>query len=271
MLQTMTEIEQVVYNHPKARFAEGQMRNSTAFNLGILVGLIVAVIALLSLIFFWQIAFVPEVPASAPAGTSQLQTDLQDQVNNLSRRVDKLSNDQAFNLRDIAWKMDQKLYILAGLAFVISAIATFFGYRTYKDLDETIREKANSTIQKELYQLDPTNIPIHLQSGQGMEAVHRRLQLSGLKDISFYDRLDKHCLNGITIFAVLNEDAQKRFRDFIEAYNPDPFTAAYILYGPQGSVAKETLECYENLVTANFPATVASMVLVVGRGLKPSK
>lgn len=103
-----------------------------------------------------------------------------------------------------------------------------------------------------------------------MEAIHRRLQLSGLKNITFYNRLDKHCLSGITIFAVPDERAQERFRSFIEIYNPDPFTAAYILYGPQGSVNKETLECYENLVTANFPATVASMVLVVGRGLKPT-
>jgi hypothetical protein len=247
------------------------MNTRSGFLVGILTGLILASAILVGLIIFWRTVPVPVVVASAPGSSPSPQTDIKVQVDGLSQRIDRVENDQAFALRDAAWKMDQKLFYLGGWAFLIAALAAFFGYRTYKDLDGAIREKANGIIQKELYQLDPTNIPIHLQSGQGMEPIHRRLQLSGLKNISFYDRLDKHCLNGIIIFAVADEQARQRFREFIETYSPDPFKAAYILYGPQGSVDRETLESYENLVTANFPATVASMVLVVGRGLKPDK
>lgn len=247
------------------------MNRSVMFTLGILVGLLLASLAVVGAVFLWQITFVPQMPTSTPSVLAQQQTDLQTQLDELTRRVDKLENDQAFNLRDIAWKLDQKLFVLAGLALAISGIAAFFGYRTYRDLNETIRDQIKSTLEKELYQLDPTNIPIHLQSGQGMEIIHRRLQLSGLKNISFYNVLDKHCLDGITIFAVPDQGAEERFRDFIETYNPDPLTAAYILYASPNSVSKETLGWYENLVTANFPATVASMVLVVGRGLKPRK
>jgi len=242
------------------------MNNKITFRLGALVGFCAAAIFLVIAVWVWQFVFASALPvyqSTAPQPSAN-PADLPE----LTNRVDKMENDLAFTLRDVSWKMDQKLLVFTGMAALISGIAAYLGYKNFKDLDETIKGKISSTLEKELYQLDPTNIPIHLQSGQGMESIHRRLQLSGLKNLSFYERLDKHCLDGITIIAMPDVDAQKKFRDFIEVYNPDSETAAYILYAPPNSVSKETLDCYENLVTANFPATVVSMVLVVGRGLK---
>jgi len=243
------------------------MNNKIVFRLGALAGFGVAAIFLVIAVWVWQFVFASALPVyqSTVPQASANPSDLPE----LTSRVDKMENDLAFTMRDVSWRMDQKLLIFSGVASLISAIAAFLGYKTFKDLDETIKSRINSTLQKELYQLDPTNIPIHIQSGQGMENIHRRLQLSGLKNLSFYERLDKHCVDGITILAAPDESAQKKFRDFIETYEPDPQAAAYILYAPPGSVSAETLNCYENLVTANFPATVVSMVLVVGRGIRP--
>src|SRR5574341_1414776 len=125
------------------------MTTRTAFSLGILAGLILASVILVGFIFFWHTALVPVINSSPPSVSTQPQTDIQTQVDELVGRVDKLENDQAFTLRHIAWKMDQKLLILGWIALGISFIAGFLGIKTYSELDGTIREKVNSTLEKE--------------------------------------------------------------------------------------------------------------------------
>jgi hypothetical protein len=254
------------------------MKTSAAFSLGALSILVLVTLMLVLSVFLWQVNFVPPLPAPSPNGAPQSQqSDLQTQVDELTQRVDKLENDQAFNLRDIAWKMDQKLFILVGLAFVLSGIATFFGYRTYKDLDQTIKDKVNATLDKELYQLDPTLLTIHVRETRGLESVWRRLELTGLENLSWYGGFDdghiKALLKGVTVVPIENDNDEKEFRRFLKTYRGklSPIKAAFILYSPRHKVSQETLDAYDNLVTANMPATVASMVLVVGRGLKPPK
>jgi hypothetical protein len=253
------------------------MKATTDLKLGIVIGLIIAALALVLAIFLWQIMLIPAMPVSAPAAGSQTQTDVQAQVDQLSSRVGKLEKDQAFNLRDIAWRMDQKLLILSGIALAISAVATFLGVNTYKDLDEKIRAKVDSTLLKELYQLDPTFLVIRLREGRGLEKVRERLKLFGLQNLSGYggfsDGHAKALLQGVTVVPIESAEDEKEFREFLKAYEGqlDPTRAAFILYAPGYSVSKETLGAYPNLVTANMPATVASMVLVVGRGLKAPK
>lgn len=60
---------------------------------------------------------------------------------------------------------------------------------------------------------------------------------------------------------------EAQFRSVMKKNKFDPARTAFIIY-TTGKISGETLNCYENLVTANMPPTVANnMVLVVGRGL----
>lgn len=246
------------------------MKTKTAFTIGILAGLFIATVFAIGLIFFWQITYAPSAHNSTLPGGTQSPSALQTQVDELVQRVDNLENDQAYMLRDIAWKMDQKLFMLAGIALTISAAAAFFGYRTYKDLDGTIKAKVNATLEKELYQLDPTMLRIWIRKEDGMEKIRRRLELSGLQNLYWFNDFGKHNRKGVTIIPVNNPDAEKEYVQAIKNLKPDPTQAAFILYAPQKGyfIAPETLDAYENSATANMPSTVINAILAVGRGLK---
>ena len=260
------------------------MKSGIAFGGGVLVGVVISIVAA---IIVWQNFLLPASPSSyLPA--AQSPADLQSQVDDLARRVDKLETDQEFSLRDIGWRMDQKLYLLGGIALIISAIATFFGWRTYKDLDGVIREKINTTLEKELYQLDPTNLPIRLVVNEDMptetDRIWKRLGLTGLQNIEKVSHLDKKCRRGVTILLIKEKEQEKKFADWLNAHRIledgketkerylDARKAAFVVYTPPSKwLDDDTLGAYDNLATANMPPTVASMGLVVGRGLKNSE
>jgi hypothetical protein len=247
------------------------MNTRTAFSLGLLVGLILASAMLVGVAFFWQAALVPVIASSPPAASTQTQADINDQINELNSRVSQLESDQAITLRDIAWKMDQKLLILGWTALFISFIAGFLGIKTYGDLDRTIREKVNSTLEKELYQLDPTMLRILIRKVDGMDKVWRRLELSGLQNLRWFDDYGKLNQRGVTIVPIRNKDDEKEYVKAIKSLKPISAKAAFILYAPEKGyfVDPKTLDVYENVSTANLPSTVINAVLAVGRGLKP--
>ena len=111
--------------------------------IGVAIGLAVATLIFIGSIIFWSSIFRPVSPITTTVITTpQSPADLQTQVDSLTRRVDKLENDVSFNLQDMAWKTDQKLLILSFVALVISSFAGFLGFKTYSDLNKTIRTAA---------------------------------------------------------------------------------------------------------------------------------
>lgn len=184
-----------------------------------------------------------------------------------------------FTLRDIAWRMDQKLLIVSWGALGISAIAALLGVQSLNDLRKMAKEKLQEAFDKAMYAVNPANIPVYLPVNKNMDVIQRRLQLSGFKKVSYYTDLDHVPTQGVIVVRMTSAqktDATKeneiakleaQFRAFIKKNTFDPTQVAFIIY-TTGKLSAETLNCYENLVTANMPPTVANMVLVVGRGLK---
>ena len=244
------------------------MNNKTSFWLGALVGLFFAAILLGIAILSWQFVVASALPpyASTAPQSSGNPADLPE----LTGRVEKLENDLAITLRDVAWKMDQKLLILGWTAIFVSFLAGFLGIKTYNDLDRTIRERVNSTLEKELYQLDPTMLHIWIRKEDGMEKIRRRLELSGLQNLHWFNDFGKNNKRGVTIVPVNDLEAEKEYVKAIKSLKPEPTQAAFILYAPQKGyfVAPNTLDAYENSAAANMPSTVINAILAVGRGLK---
>ena len=254
--------------------------------IGVLFGFLITSIILFGVIWFWELKFpLPyrisqpvTQPASTPADNGEL-----------TARVENLENDQNFNLKAFEWKLDQKLLILGWVALFISFAAGFMGIKTYKDLDKVIKEKVDKSLEKELYQLDPTNLPIHLYKGRvdrtqskiktdakttardEMTKIADRLSLTGLQNVGGIKRLDKVSRKGITVIPIDSVGDEEEFVKFVsnKQNELDYRKAGFILYAPDGyRVDKKTLNAFQNVVTANMPPTVANMVLVIGRGMK---
>ena len=259
------------------------MQSRISFWLGILVGIAIAALILVIGIGLWQFIAVSALPAytSSVAQPTSHPADLPE----LTSRVEKMENELAFTLRDIAWKMDQKLVVLGWTALLISFVAGFVGIKTYGDLDKVIKERVNQTLEQSLYQLDPTNLPIRLVVNEDMpietERIWKRLGLTGLQNIEKISHLDKQCKKGVTILLIKEKDQEKKFFNWLIAHRIlengketkerylDAQKSAFVVYTPPSKWLEDnTLGVYDNLATANMPATVASMVLVVGRGLK---
>lgn len=257
------------------------MKERFKLAIALLAGLAFAAAALLLLIFFWgryyPLPYSLLTPVIQPAGTPA-------DLGELTARVKNIEDNQAYNLKVFEWKLDQKLLILGWVALFISFLAGFMGLKTYNDLEKVIKERVNTVLEKEIYQLDPTNLPIRLVKHETMtgqtEAIWKRLELTGLKNIEKIDHLDKSSKRGVTILLIDGKEEENKFAGFLKAHKIierktskerylDPQKAAFIAYTqPSKWLDDKTLSEYENLATANMAATVASMILVVGRGLK---
>lgn len=253
------------------------------FQVGLLFGLAISVLILFSAILLWEKLYPLPYRISQPV--TQFASTPAD-TGELTARVENLENDQNFNLKALEWKLDQKLIIIGGVAFFISLAAGVVGIKSYNDLDKVVQEKVGREVDKALYQLDPTNLSIFVpeldnpQNKHEMEKVWDRLDLTGLNNLNWYRGFEsgrvKRLFNGVTIVLVQSKEDEGKLVAFLKRHKKqlDPRRAAFILYAKGYQVSSETLEAYENLVTANMPVTVANMVLVVGRGLSsafPSK
>ncbi|RPH59582.1 MAG: hypothetical protein EHM81_07925 [Chloroflexi bacterium] len=266
------------------------MEGKVTKSLNVLFGLLVVSILFFAGIFLYDIVYVNHAPY--PTTPPAPVTDVDIRVQTLESNLDYLQ-------RDLVFRLDQKLYYFGGIALIISGIAVFFGWKTFKDLDTLIREKVQNSLDKALYQLDPLNLrvwlisydrPVELKGDfildekgnptrekeiipgnvkEEMEKVNKRVILTGFKPRRL-KTLGKNNYDGVTIVPVFDVQMEQDFRDFIndnqEHLNPQ--YAAFILYTRDHMVSQtKTLDLYANLATANMLPSVASMILTVGRGL----
>lgn len=248
------------------------MKNNADYLRGLFTGLVIFSIVLILAVFAWKWLY--PIPYQNPPRSVQPASSPVD-LGELTARVENLENDQAYTLRNLEWQLDQKILILGWLALAISVVAGFMGVKTYNDLDKVIRQKVNTTLENELYQLDPANLTVRLPKGHpDTPLIRKRLELSGLHNLTDYLELNKQCLRGLTLVPVNNPEEELRFRIFLAQEKPDPKLAAFVLYttDPKFRVSvPDTLNQYERVATANMPATVITAALAISRGLHREK
>lgn len=178
---------------------------------------------------------------------------------------------------------------LTGIAGGILAI---LGIKSARDLWDTIKktqqdwkehttklekewEKRSSiALDQAVYKLDMANIPILLPADENVGSVHRLLQQRKFEKIKYYKNYNE-LEYGVLVVSLKgkSEEEQKKtldkFKEFIATQQPSALTTGFIVYAPDRiSVPADVMNCHDNLVTANFPATVVSNIFAVGRGIE---
>jgi hypothetical protein len=132
------------------------------------------------------------------------------------------------------------------------------------DLEFKWETQSERNLNKLLEKFDLTNLPIYIPTETG--DVRRRLELSGLEYKEYQNFREVINLAGIIVVKFDESMDQKAFRDLIAINRPNSQKTAIVIYSRL--VEDETRDCFENLVIGNFPATVVSNILAVGRGLE---
>lgn len=183
--------------------------------------------------------------------------------------IQTLQRDLDYDVRDIRWWFS--------VAVVVAAIIGIRGYAVFNDLDNIIRKKIRVSINKHYYQLDITNLKIHVPHILYRHVVDL-LENQGLQNHPQYSQLDKQCFYGITIVSINDERDEKDFVNFIKRNyeNLKPSNAGFILYSPiynrtDGGrpyfLKQETIDSYSNIAVANTPWTLVMTITTIGRSV----
>lgn len=257
------------------------MRNNSSLFLGVLIGLGMALVLIVLSAWFWQVL---PTPANSPSGTSQpSSTVVAADTADLTRRVEKLEQDQSYNLREIASKIDQKLVNLSLITMVVGVLIGLVGWKTYDDLKETIDKDVKSTINKALYKYDIYSSPVYLYTNPKMtekelRQLQRRLNLADLdpKLINSWEQ----STTGVIVVPLCDKSQETEFFRYIGAHKIepgiptsddcflDPELVGFVVYTASDMrIDSQNLRLYDSLATVNMPGTLVNMILAVGRGL----
>ena len=234
----------------------------------ILLSLIFTIVAFTNIIMTTVIEAQTPSPTQIPATPTPNPTvsALQDIVATQQAEIQTLRRDLSFEVREFRF-----WFLVAG---IIAAITGFTGYQAYRGIDEQIRNKIRVLISKHYYQLDVTNLDIHVRVG--LERLEELLKNQGLYNISHFERLGNKSFSGITVFSITDEDDEKAFLRFIQQYfinnkRLSPKKAGFILYASTGYRIKfETIDLYPTTAVANTPWNLVSTIMVLGRSIIPS-
>jgi len=208
------------------------------------------------------------------------------EIRDTNQRIDDLE----ISVKDVQWKWG----MAGAIAGAVITIFSWLGINTFLSGKKTI-EKAQKDFAKEIDRIEKkweahtnqvendwekrsqeslnklierfelTNLRIRIPEKLGELA--KRLKLTGL-EFEFYSNLESIPLNGVIVVQFNTEDDQTKFRTFIEKEKPNVDKTAFVLYAPPNSINEATLKCYDNLVVGNFPPTIVSNILAIGRGLR---
>jgi len=213
---------------------------------------------------------ITDTPIIAPTITpNPTMAVLQNVIATQQVDIQALQRDLKYEVRDMRW-----WFLVAG---VIITIIGFFGYQTYKSIDEQIRIKIRRIISKYLYQLDLTNLEVFVsrQLSQGEYKSHNLsgiLKVQGIEIKWFEAKPTKKTLQGITILPIENAEDENAFVDYIENNKQqlNPQKAGFILYATTAYRLKpDTLNIYPTIVIANTVWSLVSILMVMGRSLTP--
>lgn len=141
------------------------------------------------------------------------------------------------------------------------------------ELERNWEERSTHRMNYLLEKFDLRKLPIYIPNGEGR--LKRRLELSGLTAEEYTELGLLTVQEGVIVVKFSRPDDkdsdprdQFEFRNFVEVAGLDPNKVAFVLFAEPSSVKPATINCFENLVIGNFPATVVSNILAVGRGLQ---
>lgn len=209
------------------------------------------------------------------------------EIEQLKRDLNENNRDRMFDIRDLQWKWG----IAAALGSAAILVASWFGMNSMNDvktkLDETKRNWENNVdslekewekrsqllLDKAIYKFDPSNLPIKLPANS--TNIYMLLSRRKLGKIEFYENLadlDGDKLTGVIVVSMVDKDTfaadEDYFRTFVKSRKLDTALTGFVLYTGPNRATDATTGVYDNLVTANYPGTVVSNILVVGRGLE---
>ena len=195
--------------------------------------------------------------------TQQAETDT---MNN--RLIDE-ERDRKYYDRDLQWKWG----ISAAIATAVIGVLAWVGKKDLNDLQKNWERSSQKILDKAIYKLDLSKLPIYLPMGENLDSIHRLLQRRKFEKIGFYNTFDE-IDRGLIIVSLKNKNETERAETlqklltFISARNPSSANTGFIIFAPGGiQVPQDVMNCHDNLVTANYPATVVGMIFVVGRGM----
>ena len=229
-----------------------------------------------------------ETPTPSPNPTiialeNQIATQ-EAQIEELKDQITDEKGDREYFDRDIQWQFG----IAGTISTAIIALLAFLGLSNIKDIRTKMGEMTDSWFEKieiewekrsqvlldeAIYKIDIGNLPIYLPANEGMEEMFTLLRRRNFNNITFYKELEEFS-QGICLLSLedKNETEQEeilnKFKSFIDEKKPSSIDIGFIIYAPRGvRVSDEVMGYYDNLVTANYPATVLSMIFVTARGL----
>lgn len=207
------------------------------------------------------------------------------EIEDITDRLTDEERDRKYFDRDIQWQ-----FAIAGvISSAIIALLAFAGFSNLKDLRTKLKERTDSwfekidvewekrsqiLLDKAIYKIDIGNLPIYLPTGEGLEKnIFRLLKQRSFDNIDFYEKLDDFS-EGIFIISLAEKNEEERkeildnFKSFIDTNEPSGKKVGFIIFAPgRIRVPDDVMGYYDNLVTANYPTTVLSMVFVIARGL----
>jgi len=193
-----------------------------------------------------------------------------------SRTISNTADDLSRAEKDWQWKWGIAGLVLGALGSILASIGVSSVTDFKKKISELEKEwdkRSALALNYAVYKLDMSNIPILLPADENVGSIRRLLQQRKFEKIKYYKNYNE--LEGGVLVVSLkgkNEEEQKKtldkFKDFIETQLPSAITTGFIIYSPDRiTVPTEIMNCHDNLVTANYPATVISSIFTVGRGI----
>lgn len=146
-------------------------------------------------------------------------------------------------------------------------ILGFFGLSIWgaiKLIGMYVKKRFEKEIDKAIYKVDPTYLPIKIPSSD-FDHESERLKKLGFKNIKTYSCLDDSCLSGCVIYNVNNTSEADILKNFIVDKNPDQYKVGYVLY-TRDRVDHGLFKDFNNITYANSPLTLINAVYAVARG-----
>lgn len=148
-----------------------------------------------------------------------------------------------------------------------AGILVFFGlsiWGTIKLIGLYVKKRFEKEIDKAIYKVDPTYLPIKIPSSD-FDHESERLNKLGFKDIKTYSYLDDSCLSGCIIYSANSTSDAELLKNFLADKNPDQYKVGYVLY-TRSRIDHDLFKAFNNITFANSPLTLVNAVYAVARG-----
>ncbi len=146
-------------------------------------------------------------------------------------------------------------------------LLAFFGLTIFgviKLIGLYVKKRFKKEIDKAIYKVDPTYLPIKIPASD-FDHESERLNKLGFKNIKTYSCLDDSCLSGCIIYSANSTSDAELLKKFLADKNPDQYKVGYILY-TRSRIDHDLFKAFNNITFANSPLTLVNAIYAVARG-----